>query len=227
VGGDLTTRARTGTKNGTNGSFLSVADTKYLKGECSHCGGHLEFPAEAAGMTADCPHCGKQTELLLAAPKDEGGIPGRIIVWTVVAVLVLGGGLGAAMYALKRAQRWAESRKQVAMPVQSSNTTPVSPTPEPAVPDPIREAGFRVSEIKLEKENSVVHAVGTVQNVTTNIRYGVKIELDILDADGKKIGTTSDLNRETIDPNGKWTFHALVLGKKAAGAKATGVSEQK
>jgi hypothetical protein len=203
-----------------------VGGTKYLKGECSHCGGHLEFPVDAVGMTADCPHCGKQTELLLATPKDEGGIPTRIVVWTIVAVLVLGAGLGAAMYALKRAQRWAEARKQVAAPIQNTNVVATNAAPAPPAPDPIAEAGFRVSEIKLEKENSVVHAVGTLQNATTNTRYGVKIELDILDSDGKKIGTTSDLNRETIDPNGKWTFHALVLGRKAASAKATGVSEQ-
>jgi len=40
--------------------------TRYLKGECSHCGGRIEFPADAIGATVDCPHCGKATELMLA-----------------------------------------------------------------------------------------------------------------------------------------------------------------
>src|SRR3954465_6292282 len=106
-----------------------MSATKYLKGECTHCGGHLEFPAEAAGMTANCPHCGQQTELLLERPKDEGGIPKRIIIWTVIAVLVLGGGFGAAIYALKRAQSWAERKKQAITPVQTTNTVPARAAP--------------------------------------------------------------------------------------------------
>ncbi len=177
-------------------------------------------------MTVECPHCGKQTELLLVAPKDEGGIPARMIVWTIVAVLVLGGGLGAAIYALKRAQRWAEGRRQADVPIQNPNVVATNAARAPTTPDPIAEAGFRVSEIKLEKVNSVVHAVGTLQNVSTNTRYGVRIELDVLDSDGNKIGTAVDSNRDTIDPNGRWTFHALVLGKKAASAKAIRISEQ-
>jgi hypothetical protein len=176
-------------------------------------------------MTAECPHCSQETELLLARPKDEGGIPKRIIAWTVVTALVLGGGLGAAIYALKRAERWAEGKRQAITPVQTSNAAVANPV-EPPPPDPIAQAGFRVSEIKLEKENSVVHATGTLENVSTNVRYGVRIEFDVLDSDGKKIGTTFDMNRETIDPKAKWTFHALVLGKKAASVRATKVSEQ-
>jgi Zn-dependent protease with chaperone function len=35
---------------------------------CSHCGNHLEFPLEGAGMTINCPHCQQPTELNLAAP---------------------------------------------------------------------------------------------------------------------------------------------------------------
>src|ERR1051326_2451749 len=178
--------------------------TKYLKGECTHCGGHLEFPAEAAGVTTECPHCGKQTELLLAVPKDEGGIPARMIIWTIVAVLVLAGGLGAAMYALKRAQRWAEERKQVNAPVQNTNIVATNAPPAPSTPDPIAEAGFRVSEIKLEKApgTSLVHAVGTVENISGKTRYGVTVQLELFNAEDKKIGTSSDYQNST-EPGAK------------------------
>ena len=37
--------------------------TKHLKGHCQSCGGHIEFAAEAAGMSVDCPHCGEQATL--------------------------------------------------------------------------------------------------------------------------------------------------------------------
>jgi hypothetical protein len=198
--------------------------TKFLKGECTHCAGHLEFPAEAAGMTANCPHCGKQTDLLLAQPKDEPVVPKSMLVWTAIAILLLVGGLGATIYALKLAQRRADERKkQTAVPAQPPNS---SPTPADATPDSIAQAGFRLSEVKLEKAHSVVHAVGTLENLSTKTRYGVKIEFDVFDADGKKIGTAQDSVRETIEPGAKWAFRALVLGKKAASVKATGVSEQ-
>jgi hypothetical protein len=205
-----------------------MSGTKYLKGECTHCGGHLEFPAEAAGMTTECPHCGKQTELLLAAPKDESGIPARMIIWTIVAVLVLGGGLGAAMYALKRAQRWAEGRKQVNTPIQNTNVVATNAAPVPPTPDPIAEAGFRVSEIKLEKApgTSLVHALGTVENLSAKTRYGVTVQLELLNAEGKKIGTTTDY-QNAMEPGAKWTFQAPVVNSKAASGKVTGVLEQK
>jgi hypothetical protein len=53
----------------------------------------------------------------------------------------------------------------------------------------------------------------------------VKLEFDVLNADGKKIGTTSDY-QATMDPTAKWNFQAPVVQAKAAAAKATAVSEQ-
>src|SRR6478609_8926337 len=96
--------------------------TKYLKGECSHCGGHLEFPALSAGMTADCPHCGQPTELLLAAPKHEPTIPTKTLVWTIVAAVVLILGLIGALYALQLAKKRVAVKKEQ-QPV-ATNTLP-------------------------------------------------------------------------------------------------------
>src|SRR5690242_12207778 len=86
--------------------------TKYLKGECQSCGGHLEFPAEAVGASIDCPHCGKTTELLLATPHHDPTVPLSTIIWTAVTVLLLLGGLGGALSALKRAQKQAAKHRQ-------------------------------------------------------------------------------------------------------------------
>jgi len=39
---------------------------------CAHCGTHLEFPLEGAGVIIACPHCGQQTQLTLeAAPQSD------------------------------------------------------------------------------------------------------------------------------------------------------------
>src|ERR1051326_883508 len=101
-----------------------MKQTKYLKGECQHCHGHLEFPAESTGLTIDCPHCREKTELLLALPKEEPVIPRATIVYTLIAVVILVAGLAGAMIALKMAQRKVGHRKeQVVAP-----TAPVAPT---------------------------------------------------------------------------------------------------
>lgn len=84
--------------------------TKFLTGQCNKCGGTLEFPAEAVETTADCPHCGEPTELMLATPAEERAVPVRTIVYTVITILILVGGLVAVIIALKRAERMSERK---------------------------------------------------------------------------------------------------------------------
>ena len=40
-----------------------MSEKQFLKCACAHCGGRIEFPAEAGGRQVDCPHCGKKTSL--------------------------------------------------------------------------------------------------------------------------------------------------------------------
>jgi DNA-directed RNA polymerase subunit RPC12/RpoP len=205
-----------------------MSPTKYLKGACAHCGGHIEFPAEAAGMTADCPHCGKKTDLLLAPPTEEPTLPRNLIVWTLIAVLVLAGGLGAALYALKRAQKWAEGKKQsVVAQAQNPPTNSVFDNAAPGPNDLVEKAGFKISEAKVEKmtNSSFIYALGTLTNPTEKTRYGVRVQLDLLDASGKKIGTASDY-QQVMEPSAKWNFRAPVMEKKAVKAQVTEVTEQ-
>ena len=43
----------------------------YLKMSCPGCGGHVQFPEEAIGLTVDCPHC--NAPFLLEDPKSIYG----------------------------------------------------------------------------------------------------------------------------------------------------------
>src|SRR4051812_40446529 len=95
-----------------SGSVQAFEMTRYLKGECVHCSGHIEFPAETAGLTADCPHCGKVTDLLLARPETSSGIPTRIVIWTAVTVALLLIAFVVALWQLKRVERWAENKRK-------------------------------------------------------------------------------------------------------------------
>jgi hypothetical protein len=198
-----------------------------LKGECRECGGHIEFPAESAGMMIDCPHCGKGTELLLALPPEEPGVPRRTIVWMVAGTLVLLLGLGASLVALKLAQRrWGRgviAPAREATPVAKTNAVDV-PALNPA--DVEVGGGFRVSAITLEKTpgSSLVYAVGTLTNPSDRQRFGVKVELDLLDSAGQKVGATKDY-QQIIEPNGQWRFRALVVGNRATAARVASVKE--
>ena len=198
--------------------------TKYLKAECQHCHGHIEFPAESAGLTIDCPHCGKQTDLLLALPKDEPTIPTATVIYTVIAVLILGAGLAGAMVALKMAQRKVAQKKNDVVaqaPITATNAVPDSD-------DPITQAGFAVSAVTLEKTagTSLRHVVGTITNTSARQRFGVKVQFDLFDDNGQKIDTTKDY-QQVIEPKGEWKFHAPVMSSKATSAKTISVTEQK
>jgi len=197
---------------------------KYLKGECAHCGGPIGFPADSIGSTADCPHCGQPTELTLARPKEEPSLPRKTIVWTVIAVLILGLGLVGAMVALHMAEKRVRPKpEQAAVPLTSATNS----EPEPDANDPVVKAGFRVSAINLEKAqgSSLVYAVGTLTNAASRQRFGVKLELELLDDASQKVGSAKDYGH-TIEPHGEWQFKALVVESKAKGARVASITEQ-
>ena len=54
-----------------------MSDSGYLKCACTHCQGHIEFPAHARGITVTCPHCGIETKL------EAGGLVAAPVVGTV------------------------------------------------------------------------------------------------------------------------------------------------
>lgn len=197
-----------------------MSRTKSLSGNCQHCGGYMEFPAQSAGLTADCPHCGQTTELLLAAPPQESTVPVKTIVFTGIAVLILVGGLVGALIAMNRLQRAAEQRRTASGPAITELATP------PKSADPFAQAGFGVSTVTLEKTqgSSLVYAVGTIRNETDRRRFGVKVEIELLDASGIKVGTASDY-QQALEPKAEWSFKALVLDSKAVSAKLVLIKE--
>ena len=198
--------------------------TKFLKGECQHCQGHLEFPAELAGLTADCPHCGQQTDLLLAKPPEESTVPRAAMVWAVIGIVILGLGLAGALVALKRAERWAARQKRLAAAAAASETN--LPMEAVIAADPQAQNGFVASAVELEKApgTSLVYAVGTLKNTSDHKRFGVKIELDLLDSGQQKVGTATDY-QQVLETNATWRFKALVVNSQATAAKVAAIKE--
>lgn len=192
--------------------------TKNLPGECQHCGEPISFPADVAGTTSVCPHCRQPTELVLALPSgnDSSGRT-KAIVFTVILLVILLGGIGGAVLALQRAQRMSAR-------LQASRAREVSPASSPSS-DSFAAAGFRVSPVKVEQGqgNATAYAVGSIGNLANRQRHGVRVELDLFDANGGKVGKAQD-SRPTLDPNEEWQFRAMITVPRTVSAKITAIT---
>ena len=192
---------------------------KNLRGVCQHCGGPIEFRAEAAGTTADCPHCSQPTDLMLEPPPEEGSpLRTKAIVFAIIAVVILVGGMVGASIALKRAKRMRAEQEEFS--AKKSKPLPV------VALDPLERNGFRVSPVMLGKGqgSSVVHATGSISNMTRRQRFGVKVELELYDVAGMKVGVASDYQK-VVEAGEEWVYRALVVETKAASAKVISVNE--
>jgi hypothetical protein len=193
--------------------------TKDIRGECQHCGGQFDFPAEQAGLTGNCPHCGQPTELLLATPPDvESPIRSKAKVFIVVAVVIGVAGLIGAQLALKRVKRMVG---QEAAPVAVASQPP-------KLTGPFAAQDFQVSPVTLESApgSNLVYARAAITNTSAQQRFGVKVELDLLDANCQRVGGATDYIG-VMEPNAEWKFRAMIMEARAASAKIAAIKETK
>jgi hypothetical protein len=197
-----------------------MTTTKNIRGECQHCGGQFDFPAEQAGLTADCPHCSQPTELLLAPPPEETApaISKKPIVFIALAVVIGVVGIIGAQLAIKRAKRMVGAPESE----PAAASAPVKPL------GPFAGQHFEISETRFESApgSKVVYARGTVTNTAAQQRFGVKVELELLDASGQRVGGASDY-ASVVEPNGTWNFRAMVMEPRAASARISAIKETK
>ena len=227
-------------------------DPKYLKCSCSQCGGHIEFPAEGVGRAVNCPHCGLKT--VLTGPGTASPAPGpapapetapRRTPWALVLVVcgVLAGLAGAGIWA------WTRTQPETTAPVPGPVARPAAPAATKPPADTAADGGaapasageiqteakrpkspgdLKVGAITLEKTpgNSLVYAVGTVRNISDYQRFGVKIQLDLINQAGSKIGTISDY-AAIIEPGREWQFRALVTDPKGVRVSFANLSEDR
>jgi len=161
--------------------------------------------------------------------------------WSLSAVVILLLVIGGAMY-VNNARQGKSSifpgRDRVrAMAKGDNNTTPAadeddsqpakSKNGNPAAAAAAKSTDdLKVSSIVLRKTSgsSLVYAIGTVRNESDQQRFGVTVELDLLDPAGKKIGTAKDYAK-VIEPRKDWRFRALVVAPKTASAKLARIRE--
>jgi hypothetical protein len=205
----------------------------YSKGVCQHCGGHIEFPAEGAGQTIACPHCQWNTVLTPSnSPKIEvGGGPAsrkRIFIgFRIAVVLVAAAGVGGFLFLGAKhpavAPQFSGTNSNASASADASKQIP-NQKPTPA-PDPWH--GLKAGPVALEKQGDgrLVFAVGMLRNTSNRERFGVKVDVDVLDAHGEKIGTATDYT-QVMEPGKEWKFRAMVTDKKAAKARLGDIKEQ-
>ena len=188
--------------------------TKRLTGVCSECGGSIEFRAELIGTITQCPRCRKQTELTLTVPPDEPLVPRKAIILTVVASVILVLGLIVTLVGLKHFEKLTARQNDRAVPAAGAKATTTT-------------AGFEVSAFALEKGQggNETHAVGTVVNTSGRPRSRVTLELDLIDAGGRKVGMARD-SRPMLEPGAKWQVRVSVAGSPdAVSAKVASIKE--
>ena len=207
-----------------------MSDSEFLKGGCRHCGGHIEFPAAAAGQTAACPHCGQPTVLEgLALMAGRGA--GRIG-WTVAAIVLVLVAVAAGVLLKHRPAPAAANGVTAVVTNPVSEVTakiPATPAPEPEPPPPTPSAvtnGFAIMPYHLEPVpgSSLVYVVGSVRNNTPRQRFGVKVEFGLFDTNDTPIGAATDY-QSVLDAHAEWRFKAMVMASKTTAARFKAIAE--
>lgn len=205
-----------------------MSNNNFVKGECRQCGGHLEFPANAAGETIECPHCGRPTALVAFVSPNKTNASRRKWLAAAVVAVVVSTGVTAAFFWVQKAGRGAISETQSA-PAALTNTSAVPATTRVApaeVTDEEHTNDFAISPIKLEKTagSSLVYVTGRIRNLTSRQRFGVKVEFDLFDTNGLPVGKATDY-QAVLEPDGEWRFKALVMDSKAVAARFNSILE--
>jgi hypothetical protein len=201
----------------------------FAKCDCQHCGGHIEFPIQGVGRKISCPHCNEPTLLTRIAPVEIGGgrvARKRIYLTLAFFACLVAASVGAYFYVNTRNSEPTTAPPPGPVRPSSANASGSAPLPPPK-PPPDLWHGLKASKVSLDNSGnaSLIYAIGTLTNETTRQRFGVKIQLDVLDAHKNKIGSATDYT-DLIEPGKEWKFRAMVTDKNAKAAKLASVKEQ-
>ena len=199
--------------------WAAVDHQEFHKAACTFCGGKIEFPAGAEGMTVECPHCHQQTELrpVKQASRNVFGL----VIFTIVGIAAT---VGVLVFLKMEKRPKAVSPPPTVAP--KSHAAPgVAEAPRPKSLADLKLQG-NVSVEKAKGGSRLTYAIGTLKNDSEYQRYGVKLDVDLFDQAGNKLPTQANDYVQTLEPHKNWNFRALVLDAKAVTAKVASVTEQ-
>ena len=171
-----------------------MSESTYAKCACGQCGGHIEFPLEAAGQSVACPHCGNSTALAVAAPAKKSGL----LKWLLLAVTMI----LFLVLALLGMKFWRPGRTQ-----KTDRSLPV-----------------KIISFERATSSNPGAVVGVVENRTSRPRQGVRVEIELLNARGEPLWSTSAF-APALEPNKSWSFRASVVDPNAVTGRVAQVQE--
>jgi len=206
-----------------------MSSSDFLKGSCHHCGGHLEFPAEALGQSAPCPHCGQSTGLSATdSPSSETPAISPRKYQAIVIATALCAIVPTLFFALYKLGFIGVSGGNIPTSAQSNAPAMTKALPATSAKPEIETNDFAVMPYKLEKTtgSTLVYVTGTVQNLAHQQRFGVKLEFSLFDTNDSYLGTATDY-QSVLSSNGIWHFKAMVMASKTTYARFNSIAEDK
>ena len=180
--------------------------SEYFRTTCTYCGGTIEAPKSAAGMTLECPHCHAQTSVRKS----------NQWIWIVLALVLVAAIAGVTVKLVSRRATVPSD------PIRNVSSTDKSIS-SPKSPQDLKAGAV---EIDQPKGSGLRYAVGTLRNDSDHSRYGVGVEIILLDQSGRELPTRASDYVQMLEPRKEWRFRALVLDSKAASAKIASIREE-
>ena len=214
-----------------------MSSPEYAKATCPACYGHVEYPVAAAGTEISCPHCRASMALpesgKVDAASDSDAAKGSL-------------GLKAPMLAIMVALITATAILVVRPGKKVKPDLAEAATNSPTASSPAADAEFPLPEgwqrpvlaptgdlemlgFKMESQpgTSLKHVIGLVTNRSAGRYFGVKVEFNMIDAQGSTVGKAVDQTTSLMGRS-SWHFRALSVGgkpEKASAARLNGDKE--
>ncbi len=204
-----------------------MASEGFFKTACEHCGGRIEVPVDAAGLSVQCPHCSRQT--VVRQPRaSEMEVPQKspaawLWIGLSVAVIAVGAIFFLRTFVVVTVTPSKTAAQATNVAIATNVTVPTKSEPKPKSPE-----DFKISNVRLEtpKGSGLRYALGTVKNDSEHQRFGIQIELALFDKNGQALPGKATDYVQMIEPGKEWKFRALVLDAKAASVKVASIKEQ-
>jgi hypothetical protein len=221
----------------------------HLKCACGNCGEIIKYLPGAAGQTVECPKCKQRSQLPVLSPAEPLDIPrGSLpkcpdcgapldphditcaacdrrrakfaLLWGLGSALAL---LAVGFVALAALNQPLHTKPPPAPPKPPATTILAQPVPPP--PKSLND--LRVGKFYLQQQRGspLILAVGEVLNVSQNLHYHVRVNLDLFDAKGTRIGAVTDVNN-LIRPGDRWRVLAKVADSRAVAVRLAGIREE-
>jgi hypothetical protein len=118
-------------------------------------------------------------------------------------------------------------REPAAAPTQATAETTNAPAPN-VEKKPKSSDDLKIGKVEIDqpKGSGLRYAVGTLKNDSDHSRYGITVELALLDKSNQSLPTKASDYLQMLEPRKEWRFRALVVDSKAVSVKVSSVREE-